>query len=454
MSESTTDFASTLRPRDESPIRVERWPSEIPLLIVVTAISLVVWVLAIVSIFGLVYAAIIGLFFFVAHVTFVAHIRGNGVRLAPDQFPELHAAVERLSQRMNLRPVPEAYLMQAGGALNAIASKFLRSNIVVLYSDLIEACGEDYAARDMIIAHELGHIKAGHLRWTWFLIPGSIVPLLGTALSRAREYTCDRYGAAGAGRRDSALLGLAILAAGGKHGPFVNREAMVRQREQLNTGWMRIGEWLSTHPPLTDRMAALDPSLDAIAGTTVAGTLRAVAIIAVACVSPVILTMVAVTALLSAGSFLAGAQASGAPEEDPAAALAAILGEPPPSQPGVSVQRASLQEAAPLQQEAPPPDAPPVDVAQELTTIQARMGLESLANVVELEAMAGARPLTVDTLYAKFAVRNPGQAELRDPFDGQRFGYEPMEGYYVLRSAGPDKVRGTPDDIIRDSRLQ
>ena len=100
---------------------------------------------------------------------------------------------------MGMARVPEVYVMQAGGTLNALASKFMRANIVVLFSELIEACDDDTGARDMIIAHELGHLHAGHLRWTWFLLPGSMVPFLGTALSRAREYTCDRYGAAGLG---------------------------------------------------------------------------------------------------------------------------------------------------------------------------------------------------------------------------------------------------------------
>ena len=49
-----------------------------------------------------------------------------------------------------------------------------------------------------MIAHELGHIHRGHVRWHFVLAPAPLVPFLGAALSRAREYTCDRYGAAGA----------------------------------------------------------------------------------------------------------------------------------------------------------------------------------------------------------------------------------------------------------------
>lgn len=430
----------------ESPIHVDRWPTEVPLLVLAGFFSLLIWVAAAVSIIGIIYAGLLGLFFFLAHAVFVAHVRGNGVRLAADQFPELHAAIERLSQRMNLSPVPEAYLMQAGGTLNAFASKFLRSNIVVLYSDLLDACGEDYAARDMIIAHELGHIKAGHLRWAWFLLPGSLVPFLGTALSRAREYTCDRYGMAGAGRRDSALLGLTILAVGGSHAPYVNREAMARQREHLNTGWMRIGEWLSTHPPLVSRIAALDPSLEAVAGSTAAGTVRGLAIVGAAVATPVVAVMVAFAAIMGAMSLAMGSRAAQSAQHqqlDPAV-LAAALGEPAPSR--------SLLATAPIAApEEPLSPAGPVDVAQELATIQARMDLQTLASVIELEKISGSMPLTLEALYVKLAERK-GVDDLRDPYDGQRYGFEPGDGFYLLRSAGPDKVRGTADDIVRDSR--
>ena len=108
-------------------------------------------------------------------------------------------------------------MLQTGGALNALATKLFGSNLIVLYSDLVEACDENEAALDMIVAHELGHIKAGHLRFMWFLLPGMMVPFLGTAYSRAREFTCDRYGFSGAGGGDGALRGLAILSAGAKH---------------------------------------------------------------------------------------------------------------------------------------------------------------------------------------------------------------------------------------------
>src|SRR5688500_18719366 len=242
-------------------VTVERWPTERPLFALSLIVSIILWFLAVISIFGIIYAAIFGLVFFLMHLGFVAHVRGSAVRLSHEQFPELHERVARMAVRLGMIRVPETYVMQAGGALNAFATRFIGANIVVLYSDLLEACGDDEAARDMIIAHELGHIQAGHLAWHWVLLPSALVPFLGTALSRAREYTCDRFGLAGAGDKDGALVGLSILAAGAKFGPKVNRVALVAQRASLNNGWMTLGEWLSTHPPLSKRLAALEPGL-------------------------------------------------------------------------------------------------------------------------------------------------------------------------------------------------
>lgn len=295
-------------PRDA--IVVERSSTERPLFVLALLISLVFWVVICISVVGLVYAVCLGAFFFVLHLGFVAHLRGSAVRLAPDQLPELHARVELLARRMGMARAPEAYVMQAGGSLNAFATRFLRANLIVLFAELLDACGDDDAARDMIIAHELGHIHAGHLRWHWLLLPAGFIPFLGTALSRAREYTCDRYGLAGAGSTAGAVRGLTILAAGPRQAARVNLAAFARQRAQLNTGWMTIGEWLSTHPPLVKRVARLDPSL-AVAGSGTAGVLRALGILLLI-VSPLVAGGALVATRLPA--WLAAIQATTPPE--------------------------------------------------------------------------------------------------------------------------------------------
>ncbi|MDP3940056.1 MAG: M48 family metallopeptidase [Deltaproteobacteria bacterium] len=274
------------------PLVVSRWPSERPLFVLVLMVSLGFWCLLAVSIVGLLYAVLIGIFFGIAHLIFIAHLRGSAVRLGPEQLPELYGRVQELAGRLRMRKTPEAYLLQAGGTLNALATKFMRSSFIVLYAELLEACGENPDARDFIIAHELAHLKAGHLRWRWLLLPGMFIPFLGHAYSQAREYTCDRYGIAVSRDRTAALEGLVVLAAGGKHAPMVNRRALVEQRRDLNTGLMKIGEWLSTHPPIAHRLAEIKPALLEGGSSGRFATAKALALIAAFVLIPTTLGLV------------------------------------------------------------------------------------------------------------------------------------------------------------------
>ena len=415
------------------PIVVQRWRDEMPLFVVSVVASILLWILAAVSVVGLIYAVLIALFFFVIHLGFIAHVRGSGVRLGPEQFPELHARVEQLARRMGMGQVPEAYVMQAGGALNAFATRWARSHIVVLYSDLLDACGSDESARDMIVAHELGHIHAGHLKWRFLTLPAAFIPFLGHALSRAREYTCDRYGLAGAGSPDGATRGLAILAAGPVHGPKLNRAALVRQRADINTGWMTLGGWLSTHAPLSKRMAMLDPSLAGDAKLPPTGARRALGIIALLYFSPALLVLAFVASPFGkeVRETLRQAQAQQAAMQADAEA-----GE------GVGPTLASLGTEDATR-------------AIDSATTVARYDMARLAAAIEAERAAG-RPIPWDwrELRAVWAARHPGEPYPEDPFDSSAYGYEGKGDEYRLWSSGPDVESYTDDDIVWDSRYE
>ena len=254
-------------------------------------ISLGLWALLMLSIIGLVYGLMIGMFFFFTHVAFVAHVRGSGVRLGPQQFPEIWDRVVALSRDAGMQEPPAVYLMQAGGELNAFATKFFGGRIMVLYSELLDACGDDDAARDMVIGHELGHLALKHLDWFLVSAPGRLIPFLGSAYSRACEYSCDRWGAALCGDRDGAMRGLAILAAGPRHAGRVNMQTYVAQRRDLDTGWMTIGSWLSGYPPLSARIEALRPELGRDVPYSTRGATHAAFLLAAFVAVPAVLTV-------------------------------------------------------------------------------------------------------------------------------------------------------------------
>ena len=90
--------------------------------------------------------------------------------------------------------VPEVYVVQAGGILNAFATKLLSRRFVAIYSDLLDACdvgGPGEATElDFVIGHEIGHLARRAISPGSGFPPRASFPLLGPAYSRAREYTC------------------------------------------------------------------------------------------------------------------------------------------------------------------------------------------------------------------------------------------------------------------------
>src|SRR5690349_1734693 len=95
-----------------APVAVASWPSEKPLFVLVLLLSLGIWALLAITIIGLAYVALIGLFLFFVHLAFITHLRGSAVRLGPAQFPELHARVQELARAAGLPTAPEAYLLE------------------------------------------------------------------------------------------------------------------------------------------------------------------------------------------------------------------------------------------------------------------------------------------------------------------------------------------------------
>jgi Zn-dependent protease with chaperone function len=106
------------------------------------------------------YAVVILVLLHVMGGLLVGMIRGNAVKLGPEQFPDIHATVLRQSQQLGLGRVPDVYLLQAGGVLNAFATRFMGTDFIVLYSDILEeAYEQNRETVDFVIAHELGHVK-------------------------------------------------------------------------------------------------------------------------------------------------------------------------------------------------------------------------------------------------------------------------------------------------------
>jgi Zn-dependent protease with chaperone function/type II secretory pathway pseudopilin PulG len=213
-------------------------------------------------ILGTVGVALIGLLvgfivYLIAHSTLISHIKGNGVELSAAQFPDLHAQFLDCVRTLGITDVPEAYVLNGNGGLNAFATKFLRSRYVVVYSDVVDAMEKHPDGVRFYFGHELGHLRMKHLSgqlWRW---PALWLPLLGAAYSRARESTCDRHGRACCSSPRNAAHALAALSAGVTAWQRVDVPAFVEQTRHSSGFWMSFHELTAGYPWLTKRAARI-----------------------------------------------------------------------------------------------------------------------------------------------------------------------------------------------------
>ncbi len=209
---------------------------------------------------GTVGFALLGLAFgFLVYVfaqsAFIAHIRGNGVRLSNRQHPELFDQFTQCCERLAIDKAPEVYVLAGNGALNAFAAKFFSTQYVVLLSDVIDAMEQHPDGVRFYMGHELGHLRRQHLNWQVLRWPVLWLPLLGAAYARARETTCDRHGRACCATEVGAAHALAALAAGSRRWKDLNLEAYYQQARKGTGFWMSFHELTAAYPWMTKRVA-------------------------------------------------------------------------------------------------------------------------------------------------------------------------------------------------------
>lgn len=235
------------------------YKNERSLFVVMLVLSLIVWAGLVAGMGGAVvgYAVMFFLFYCFAQSALISYIKGNAVRITADQFPDLDAQINACCAKLGQERVPDAYLLQMGGSLNAFATRFLGRDFLVLYSDVVDGLHDNPDALNFYIGHEIGHIKRKHLSWGTVLLPASVLPLIGAAYSRAREYTCDRHGLAACEQPVNAEFGMAALAAGGRRWRTMNNSAFIAQSRETEGFWMSFHELVGDYPWLVKRMAAI-----------------------------------------------------------------------------------------------------------------------------------------------------------------------------------------------------
>lgn len=186
-------------------------------------------------------------------------VRLNSVRISGEQFSDIYGVACRYAKILGMKKVPEIYVKQNGGIINAFASYFFFRNYVLINSDVFEVAyikNKDIDAVSFILAHEMAHIAFNHTKY-WYnagILVSKFIPFLYSALSRAREYSCDNVAK--------------FLCPQGKHGIFiillgkhlyncVNIDAYLKQAHNTR-GWFEFyANATSSHPVPVRRIAAV-----------------------------------------------------------------------------------------------------------------------------------------------------------------------------------------------------
>ncbi|MGI2158318.1 M48 family metalloprotease [Shewanella baltica] len=247
---------------NDNPIQMTEivYSKEKSLFTLLAIISGIVWAALIIGTLGmaLLYVLMFFIIYLFSHSAFISYLKGTAVEINAEQFPELHKQYLACCERLEMRQPPRAYLLAADGMLNALATRFLGRNYIVLFSSIVDALESDKDALNFYIGHELGHIRRNHIGKAPFLVFATWLPLVGAAYSRACEYTCDLHGLRCCNSLRSATNAVAVLAAGVEQWKRMNVDQYIRQARESSGFWMSLHELNGSYPWLTKRMARVD----------------------------------------------------------------------------------------------------------------------------------------------------------------------------------------------------
>ena len=210
---------------------------------VVTIVTFLIYFLAFVA------------YFWFMQVFMIGHLRGNGIQITDKQFPEVFAMIEEAAKILEIKKVPKVFLIQSGGVLNAFATRFAGKDYVAIYSDVFATIETQSDVLKFILSHELAHVKRRHIQKRFWTFLSFYIPFLGSAYSRACEYTCDSYAAEIVPNGSNS--GLLLLAAGRELYKKVDLEQYLTAFDSNNSGAVKFAGIFASHPHLPKRIRYL-----------------------------------------------------------------------------------------------------------------------------------------------------------------------------------------------------
>ena len=225
--------------------------------LVLAIISALVWLVCVVTVVPIIGVLAGAFFIWFAHGMLIARIKSEAVKVDEKQYPELARSFAAVCHDLQMKRVPDLYLMQAGGLLNAFATRFAARDFVVVYSDLVEAYGPESGEIKFLLGHEIGHIRSRHILKNMLLVPGLFLPLIGSAYSRACESSCDRHGALASGDADASVRAMMVLSGGRDAGKTLTPSPFSAQHHEARGFFVSLHELFSGYPTLSKRVSDL-----------------------------------------------------------------------------------------------------------------------------------------------------------------------------------------------------
>lgn len=190
-----------------------------------------------------------------------AGVRSRAIRITKRNFPDVYERIVKYSHILGLKKVPEAYIVQENGVLNAFSAFIIRKQYIQINADLFEIAYREHHDLDSIsfvIAHELSHIKLKHATFLYniSILYSSLIPILGATASRAREYSCDRLAQKVTG--NSGIEAMLSLMAGKHLYKDVDIEDYLNHANEVKGFFVWCYNLSSSHPIMTKRIKALE----------------------------------------------------------------------------------------------------------------------------------------------------------------------------------------------------
>lgn len=202
-----------------------------------------------------------GIFSIYIYMTYMyAKNKASALKITEQNFPEVYAIVCEQARKLGMKKVPEVYVIQANGVLNAFSTFCLSKQYITVNAEIFEVAYREHHDLDslsFIIAHEMSHIYFGHakLMYNLGILFANALPVFGTTASRAREYSCDRLAQRITG--NDGIDSMFMLMVDRHIYKMVDKADYIKNAEEQKGLFLWVSNLLADHPVACKRIPAL-----------------------------------------------------------------------------------------------------------------------------------------------------------------------------------------------------